>query len=324
MVYRYYFDEYLVIFIQMKIRPVIYFIAGVAAAAGVFLTQSFRDYDKDEGTVQVKENGKLQYKWYQPDVPQSLTFAGERVPLDRWEVRERLERELMINYYMHGTTLYILKLTTRYFPMIEQKLKENGLPDDFKYLCVAESALQHQTSAVGAASFWQFMKETAPKYGLEVNNDVDERYNVKKSTDAACTYLREAYGKFYSWTAAAASYNCGQAGYSKQIEFQQKSNYYDLAFPEETSRYVFRILALKVLLNDPKFYGFILQSNEQLKPFKTRTLTVDTTVKDLAEWSITNGSSYKMLKLFNPWLRGHSLPVKAGKSYEVELPMEAH
>lgn len=307
----------------MKIKPVIYFLAGIAVTAGVFLTQSFRESDKDEGTVQVKDDGKLQYKWYQPEIPKTLSFAGERVPLERWEVRERLEREMMINYYMHGTTLYILKLTTRYFPMIEQKLRDNGVPDDFKYLCVAESALQHQTSAVGAASFWQFMKETAPKYGLEVNNEVDERYNVRKATDAACGYIREAYGKFYSWTAAAASYNCGQAGYNNQILFQQKSNYYDLAFPEETNRYVFRILALKVILSDPKYFGYILHSGEQLKPFKTKTLTVDTTVKNLAEWSIANGSSYKMLKLLNPWLRAHTLTVKPGKSYEIELPLDA-
>jgi hypothetical protein len=306
----------------MKGKAILYFCTGVLLTGAILITPSFRESDKDEGTVQVKEDGKLQYKWYAPDVPKRLSFAGEPVPLDRWEVRERLEREMMINYYLHGTTLYILKLTTRYFPMIEQKLKENGVPDDFKYLCVAESALQHQTSAVGAASFWQFMKDTAPKYGLEINNEVDERYNVKKATDAACMYLREAYGKFYSWTAAAASYNCGQAGYSNQIEFQQKSNYYDLAFPEETNRYLFRILALKVILSDAKKYGYILQGNEQLQPLKTRVLTVDTTIKNLAEFASNNGSSYKMLKLVNPWLRAHSLTVKPGKHYEIELPID--
>ncbi len=284
--------------------------------------QSFRESDKDEGTVQVKEDGKLQYKWYQPEMPKSLSFAGERVPLERWEVRERMEREMIVNYYMHGTTLYILKLTSRYFPMIEQKLRANGVPDDFKYLCVAESALQHQTSAVGAASFWQFMKDTGPRYGLEINNEVDERYNVAKATDAACAYLKEAYGKFNSWTAAAASYNCGQAGYTKQIEFQQRSNYYDLAFPEETNRYIFRILSLKILLSDAKKHGYILNSGEPFQPVKTRTVTVDTTIKDLAEFSIANGSNYKMLKLLNPWLRAHSLTVKPGKMYEIEFPLE--
>jgi hypothetical protein len=135
-------------------------------------------------------------------------------------------------------------------------------------------------------------------------------------------YLREAYGKFYSWTAAAASYNCGQAGYTNQIEYQQKSNYYDLAFPEETNRYLFRILALKVILSDAKKYGYILQSNEQLQPVKTRVLTVDTTIKNLAEFASGNGSSYKMLKLMNPWLRAHSLTVKPGKHYEIELPLD--
>lgn len=307
---------------RFHLKPILYFSIGLSVGVGAFLMQSFRETGKDEGTVQVKEDGKLQYKWYQPEIPKNLTFAGERVPLERWEVRERLEREMIINYYMHGTTLYILKLTTRYFPMIEQKLKANGVPDDFKYLCVAESALQNQVSAVGASGFWQFMKDTGPRYGLEVNADVDERYHPAKATDAASVYLKEAYGKFYSWTAAAASYNCGMGGYTKQIEYQQKSNYYDLAFPEETNRYVFRILALKILLSDAKWYGYNINGQEAFKPIKTRTLTVDTTVKDLAQFALSNGSSYKMLKLLNPWLRSHVLPAKAGKTYEIELPVD--
>ncbi len=305
-----------------KLRTALYFISGAAIAAISITTLAFRDGSKTDGAVDVKEDGKIQYRWYQPELPKTLSFAGERVPLERWDVRERLEREMIINYYMHGTTLYILKLQTRYFPMIERKLKENGVPDDFKYLCVAESALQHQTSAVGAASFWQFMKDTGPRYGLEINDDVDERYNVKKATDAACMYFKEAYGKFLSWTAAAASYNCGQAGYSKQADYQGKSNYYDLAFPEETNRYIYRILALKVLLSEPRKYGYILQNSEEYRPIKTRILTVDTTIRNLAAFAQDNGSTYKMLKLLNPWMRSHSLPAKKGKVYEIELPYD--
>lgn len=307
---------------QLKLKPILYFSVGLIVGVGAFFMLSFRETGKDDGTVKVKEDGKLQYKWYQPELPKTLAFAQERVPLERWEVRERLERELIINYYMHGTTLYILKLTTRYFPMIEQKLKANGVPDDFKYLCVAESALQNQVSAVGASGFWQFMKETGPRYGLEINNEVDERYHPAKATDAACAYLKEAYGKFYSWTAAAASYNCGIGGYTKQIEYQHKSNYYDLAFPEETNRYIFRILALKILLSNADAHGYILHGNEAWRPIKTRTVSVDTTVKDLAQFALDNGSSYKMLKLLNPWLRAHTLTVKPGKVYQIEFPMD--
>ncbi|MBL7684143.1 MAG: lytic transglycosylase domain-containing protein [Flavipsychrobacter sp.] len=307
---------------RLKLKPILYFSIGLSVGVGAFFMQSFRETGKDEGTVQVKEDGKLQYKWYQPEIPKTLSFAHERVPIERWEVRERLEREMIINYYMHGTTLYITKLTTRFFPMIEQKLKANGVPDDFKYLCVAESALQNQVSAVGASGFWQFMKDTGPRYGLEINNEVDERYHPAKATDAACAYLKEAYGKFYSWTAAAASYNCGMGGYTKQIEYQKKSNYYDLAFPEETNRYIFRILALKVILSNAKAHGYIINGQEAFKPIKTRTVTVDTSIKDLAQFALDNGSSYKMLKLLNPWLRAHTLTVKPGKVYEIEFPLD--
>ncbi|MBS1773871.1 MAG: lytic transglycosylase domain-containing protein [Bacteroidetes bacterium] len=295
----------------------------IAVVAIALLVQSFIGGNKNDGLVDVKEDGRLQYKWFVPELPKTLMFAGERVPLERWEVRERLERELTINYYMHGTTLQMLRMSTRYFPQIEQQLKANGVPDDFKYLCVAESSLQPLvTSPVGAASLWQFMKDTGPRYGLEVNEDVDERYNVSKATDAACYYLKESYGKFFSWTAAAASYNCGQAGYTKQVEFQQKSNYYDVALPEETSRYIFRILALKLILSEPKRYGYILNPEEQYRPLKVRTLSVDTTIKNLAEFALANGSTYKMLKLANPWMRSHSLPAKKGKTYMVDLPLD--
>ncbi len=292
---------------------------GIAVVAGF----SFRESDKNEGTVEVKENSKLQYKWYQVDLPKAMSFAGERVPLERWDVRERLDRELNINYYMHGSTLYLLKLTTRYFPMIEEILKENGVPDDFKYLCVAESSLQPSaTSAVGAASFWQFMKDTGPQYGLEIRDEVDERYHARKATQAACTYLKAAYAKFGTWTAAAASYNCGMGGYNSHSTFQGFNNYYDIALPEETNRYVFRILALKHLLSNPTFYGFILEGEEKYRPIKTRSVTVTSTISDLAAFARENGSTYKMLKLQNPWLRARTLTVKPGKSYEIEFPLD--
>ncbi|NDC42256.1 MAG: lytic transglycosylase domain-containing protein [Chitinophagia bacterium] len=212
-------------------------------------------------------------------------------------------------------------MTGRYFPVIEERLKANGIPEDMKYVCVAESSLQQNAlSGVGAASFWQFMKDTGPNYGLEINEEVDERFNVAKATDAACKYFKQAYDKFGSWTAAAASYNCGMSAYSKQVAFQGGQQYYDLIFPEETNRYVFRILAMKYLLSDPKRAGNIIEKNELFKPLTGRSIAVTTTIPDLAIWAREHNSSYKMLKIYNPWLRAHQLTVKAGKEYVIVLP----
>lgn len=304
----------------MRLKPVLYFLAGVVIATGTIAGFAFRESDKGEEPLTVKKNSKLQYKWFVPDLPQSITFAGEPVPLNKWDARERLEQEVLSNCYRHSATMQILLLSTRYFPIIEQRLRANGVPDDFKYLCVAESALTHARSPAGARGFWQFMDGTAPRYGLEVNNDVDERYHVEKATDAACAYLKEAYAKFGSWTAAAASYNCGMAGYSKHAEFQQQGNYYDILLPEETMRYVFRIVAFKYIMMNPEELGFNIQPHEAYKPFATKKITVSQTVPDLAAFAISNGTTYRMLKTLNPWLRERSLKVTPGKSYTVELP----
>lgn len=302
------------------IKPVVYFIGGALLSAGVIAGLAFRETNKNESTVEVKEDGRLQYKWYIPETPKTMSFAGERVPLDRWDVKEQLEREWLYNYYAQYSTLSIIRLSSRFFPQIEQKLKANGIPDDFKYLCVAESALRNQTSNAGAVGFWQFMKDTGPRYGLEINDQVDERYNVLKATDAACAYLKEAYGKLGSWTAAAASYNCGMAGYNKFASNQQTSNYYDLLLPEETMRYVFRIVTFKYMMSDANKMGFMVQGQDAYKPYKTRTVTVDSTISDLTAYAISNGTNYKILKMLNPWMRDKYLPVKPGKTYQVELP----
>ena len=177
-------------------------------SAAIFLFGKNKDEEKKSTDTPPVSN----YKWVAPPLPQSMNFAGEKVPLEQWEIREQFDRELLTNYYWQGSMLHIMKLSERYFPIIEQRLKANGVPDDMKYLCVAESKLQNQVSRAGAAGFWQFMGGTAPAFGLEINNEVDERYHVVKSTDAACKYLKQAYEKLGSWTAAAASYNCGQGG----------------------------------------------------------------------------------------------------------------
>jgi hypothetical protein len=262
----------------------------------------------------------MQYKWYPPKVPKAMSFAGEKVPLERWEIKERLDRELLINYYAHGGTLYILKLSTRVFPTIEKILKQQGVPDDFKYLCVAESSLQNPTSPAGAIGYWQFMAATGKQYGLIINDEVDERYSLEKSTIAACKYLNAAYAKFGTWTAAAASYNCGSGGFSNQSAFQMSSNYYDLLLPEETNRYVFRILALKQIIGNASKYGFILPEEDAYKPIPTVNDTITATVDNFAQYALNKGTNYKMLKILNPWLRDRKLTLNPNDTFIVQLP----
>jgi membrane-bound lytic murein transglycosylase D len=305
---------------RSQLKNTLFLAAGVLIGAACVITFSFREADEAEETVEVKQDGRLQYKWYAPEMPRTLSFAGEKVPLDRQEVREQLDRELLYNYYNQYSTIYVLKLAGRYFPIIEPLLKANGIPEDFKYLCIAESALQNQTSRAGAVGFWQFMPGTAPQYGLEVSDEVDERYHVAKSTEAASKYFRQAYEKFGSWTAAAASYNMGQGGYNGQSTFQQRSNYYDLLLPEETMRYVFRILAFKLLIGHADKFGYVVHKHDTYKPHKTRTVAVTNSIPNLAQFALDNGTTYRTLKQLNPWLRERKLTVKAGKRYEIELP----
>src|SRR5690606_30083406 len=263
-----------------------------------------------------------EYRWLPPKLPEEIDFAGEKTPLDRWEVRERLDRELLVNSYLHGSSLYVLKLANRAFPVLEERLKANGIPEDFKYLCVAESALQNLRSPAGALGYWQFLSSTGREYGLEITDQVDERYHLEKATDAACKYLKNAYERFGSWTAAAASYNCGLAGYSRFSSHQQSRNYYDLLLPEETNRYIIRILALKYILEDPERMGFIVTDADAYQPVPTREVTVSQSIPSLVEFAKKQGTSYKILKTLNPWLRAHSLTVRSGKSYTILIPEE--
>ncbi|HEY9560927.1 MAG TPA: lytic transglycosylase domain-containing protein [Anseongella sp.] len=266
------------------------------------------------------ETAAWEYRWHPPTLPEAIAFAGEETPLNRWEVRERLDRELLVNSYLHGSTLYVLKLANRIFPILEERLKANGIPEDFKYLCVAESALQNLRSPAGALGYWQFLSSTGREYGLEITDQVDERYHLEKATDAACKYLKGAYARFGSWTAAAASYNCGLAGYSRFSSHQQSQNYYDLLLPEETNRYIFRILALKYILENPERSGFIVTEADVYQPVPTRKVTIETSVPSLVTFAKSHGTSYKLLKTLNPWLRDHSLTVRPGKSYTVLVP----
>ncbi len=261
------------------------------------------------------------YKIFQPWLPDSLSFAGEPVPLNHVIVRERLERELLANMYWHSHTILLLKRSGRYFPVIEPILKENGMPDDLKFLAMCESELTNAVSPAGAAGFWQFLKKTGAEYGLEISAEVDERNNLEKSTHAACKYIRSARSVFGSYTMAAASYNMGVGGLQQQVSKQGCNDYYQLFLNDETSRYVYRILALKLIYQHPLTYGFFLRNRDVYHPVELKYETVTSTITDLVAWSKERGISYLDLRYLNPWLLGYQLTVLPGKTYKIAIPV---
>lgn len=260
------------------------------------------------------------YAVFAIDFPDNLTFAGEKVPLNYFDVYENLDREFLINTYWHSQAFLYLKKANRYFPIIEPILKKNGIPDDFKYLCVAESGLTNVVSPAGATGFWQFMKATGLKYGLEITEEVDERYDLEKSTEAACKYLKDAYKLYNDWAMVAASYNVGMGGLDNQIKKQKVESYYDLLLNDETSRYVFRIIALKTIMDNPIHYGFHYRPKDLYPPLQSDKFIVDTTITDLATFALSKEINYKILKYFNPWLRQNTLTIKDGKKYVLQIP----
>tara|TARA_R110002124_G_scaffold223917_5_gene389299 strand:- start:10804 stop:11745 length:942 start_codon:yes stop_codon:yes gene_type:complete len=255
------------------------------------------------------------------DLPDKPEFAGEKVPIDQPDVFERYEREIYVNAYWESNALLMLKRAGKYFPFIEQTLKENGIPDDFKYVAVIESGLLNVTSPVGAKGFWQFMKGTAGDFGLQVNRDVDERYHFEKSTIAACKYIRAAYGKFGNWTSVAASYNMGMAGIARRKNQQLSPDYYNLYLNEETSRYIFRILAMKEIFENQAKYGFELQNDDLYSLPPLREIEVSESIDNLASWAIKQKSNYKEVKIYNPWLINSKLNVRKGQTYVIKLPL---
>ncbi|MGG7037067.1 MAG: lytic transglycosylase domain-containing protein [Flavobacterium sp.] len=256
--------------------------------------------------------------------PTAVDFAGESAPLKIIDVKERLDRELLINANLHATTILIIKRANRFFPVIEPILQKYGVPDDFKYLAVIESGLANVVSPSGASGFWQFMPDTAKEKGMEVNDFVDERYHLEKATESACQYLLKAKEKFGSWTMAAASYNRGMTGVAKKIEEQKVTDYYDLALTEETSRYVFRILALKEIMKNKDKYGFSIYHSDLYQPIPTKKVEVDSTINDLTGFAFSQGINYKILKLHNPWLRNSKLPNPTNKKYRIEIPLKGY
>ena len=254
------------------------------------------------------------------DIPDVMTFAGERVPLQDTDVRERLDREIHVNTYWHSNMLLMIKKANRFFSEIEPLLKKYNLPDDFKYLAVAESGLDNVTSHAGASGFWQFMKATGKEYGLEINNYVDERYNLELATKVAAQYLINSKDLFGSWTTAAAAYNAGNAGITKQMKRQDATDYYSLLLNSETGRYVFRILAFKEILSNPEKYGFYVDQQDLYQAIPTKTIIIETPIEDFAKFAKQQGINYKILKIHNPWLRDTYLKNASGKQYSIKIP----
>jgi hypothetical protein len=254
-------------------------------------------------------------------LPEKLTFAGEEVPMEYFDVRENLDRELLSTVYFHSQTIRYIKNAPRYFSIIEPILKANGIPEDFKYLSVAESGFDPRAvSPAKAVGLWQLLEAPAKENGLEINNEVDERFHIEKSTEAACRILKSAYQKYGSWSLVAASYNGGRAALDQKIATQRANSYYDLLFVEETSRYVFRILALKLVMEDPKEYGFLIEKKDLYPIIKTENVEIKGPITNLATFAIEKGISYKMLKMFNPWLRETFLKNPTRKTYTLKIP----
>ena len=262
------------------------------------------------------------YKVYSLVLPEKMNFAGEDVPLHIDDVWERFDREMLVNVYWQSSTLLNIKRAARWFPMIEEILRKNGIPDDFKYVAMIESSFLNVVSPSDAHGFWQFIPETAKIYGLEVNDKVDERYHVGKATEAACRYFKDAYKTFGNWTLVAASYNMGIRGVNNQLKSQQVDNFYDLLLNMETSRYIFRILTAKEIYENPQKYGFVVLDQHLYKPYKTYSTVVDTTIDNLVDFALLHNTTYRNLKILNPWLRKQDLPNRGRKQYEVLLPLE--
>lgn len=289
----------------------------------LLLFSNFRSVeDPTDSLIKIKEGFPQNYKIVTPIIPDQLYFCGEQVPLENFDVYERLEREFIVNTYWHSLTVLTIKRANRWFPVIEPILEKFNIPNDFKYLCVTESTLLNVTSPKNAVGFWQFLKSAAKQFGLEVNKEIDERYHVEKATEAACKYLLEAHNKFGSWTLAAASYNMGISGVAEQLARQKTNNYYNLVLGEETSRYIFRILATNIIMNKPSDYGFDIKENELYKPFDTYEVTIDSFISSWADFAKSFGLNYKTLKLYNPWLRENYLTNRKGKLYKIKIPIK--
>jgi len=286
---------------------------------GYLATTSFMSSEEELTPKPSEKNFKDDYNVFAIDLPKQIDFANERTPLEVTDIKERLDRELLVNTYWQSNALLLIKRAHKYFPIIEPILKEYGVPDDFKYLAVAESGLEHVVSPAGATGFWQIMKQTGIEYGLEVNANVDERYHIEKATRVASQYFKNSKERFGTWTLAAAAYNAGNAAISRELERQEVNDYYDLLLNPETSRYVFRIIALKHILSNAKQFGFHYEDKDLYDIQPLKTVAVDTAVTDFVNFANTFGMNYKTLKIHNPWLRDKHLNNYSRKVYNIKV-----
>ncbi|MBN2274503.1 MAG: transglycosylase SLT domain-containing protein [Bacteroidales bacterium] len=306
--------------VKKSASPVIYILSGMILGVAMLAIQSFSEKDGTE----YPDNERPVQVAAPCIIPDEMTFAGEPVPLKNFDTRESLDKELLVNAYWHSHTLLVLKKTKRYFAIIEPILEKYGIPSDFKYIPMAESNFENSRSPAGATGVWQIMEGTAREYGLEVNNEVDERYHLEKSTEVACKFFLKSYEQYKNWTLAAASYNVGRKGIDNQIERQQVDNYYNLLLNEETARYVFRILAFKLITEDPQNFSFHIQDEDYYPVLPFEEVKVDTGITNIARFAGSYSINYKLLKLFNPWLRDNHLTNKSGKTYLIKIPLDSN
>ncbi len=297
---------------------------SVAVVAGLFFINADKSIKKTEPSFKADSDSAKctsdTYRIKALKIPDNLTFAGEKVQLDKTDIRERIDRELLVNTYWQSNALLWFKRTNKYFPVIEPILKEKGVPDDFKYLSVIESDLRNVTSPAGAKGMWQMLTEAARENGLEVNSNVDERYHLEKATRAACDYLIDAKERLGSWTLAAAAYHAGNYGIEKRLKEQQVTSYYDVLAGENTERYIPRIIAAKEILSNPEKYGFEFDKDDLYELGPTYTVEVDTAIADIASFAKKFGTNYKELKMYNPWLRENKLNNKSRRLYLIKIP----
>lgn len=304
-------------------------ILGVAFVIStlIFAVQQGDNFgDEYQGNdIEIRDkNVSNEYRISAIEIPSDLNFAKETVPQEDPEIMERVDREFLVNTYWQSNALLLMKRAHKYFPVIEPILSKNGIPDDFKYLAVAESGLQNVVSHAGATGFWQIMKATGREYGLEINANVDERYHLEKSTEVACRYLQKYKEKYGSWTLAAAAYNAGPGSINKYMGIQKANDYYDLLLGEETGRYVFRILAIKEILSNPEKYGFDIESDDLYNAVPTFNVVVEEPVQNFADFAQEYEINYKILKRHNPWLREPHLNNASGKTYTLEIPNKGY
>lgn len=303
---------------QSKVFILLAFIAFSVIVGGLFFnSQSAGVNSRVIGT----SSGLQEMYFTAVELPKKLDFAGEIVPLENFDIRESLDREMLIVANYHSQTIFYLKKTTRYFSILEPILKKYNVPDDFKFLALAESGFFDKVvSPAGAVGIWQFLKDTAIESGLEVNDEVDERYHIEKATEAACKHLKYLYTKYGNWTMVAASYNAGLAGMNRQVDVQDSKNYYDLLLNEETSRYIFRILALKLVISDPEKYGFKVSDDEKYPIIPFHEVKISGSINSFTDFARANNINYKLFKQFNPWLRKPDLKNLKKITYIVKIP----